>query len=366
MLLSSDSIIRKTEGQMALDLPAETLSKNTILIVDDNDLNCEILSIIFSAHPVLVASNGVQALKLIREKEDTLSAVLLDYIMPEMDGLAFLKRVKEEKLLSNTPIFLITSEEDDTLAAQAFKLGVVDFIKRPLSAFIVQKRVESIIELYRNRMILEELLIKETRKVEAFGHGLIKMLGAAIEDRVKDSKLHRENVKALVSILLTKSEVGNTLSAQEISEILEAISLQDIGKLSQDSALHKDLDHPNKAQQIEISERNQKAILMLKDLQEVSQFKPFQFARDIAEFQQETQEGHRFAEKIGGQEIPLWIQGVAFASLIDSVIANSGKSGEKAFAEALKRVEEGEFGKFNPSLLKAVKENLNELQAVYA
>ncbi len=122
---------------------------------------------------------------------------------------------------------MITSEEDDTLAAKAFKLGVVDFIKRPLSAFIVQKRVESIIELYQTRAILEKLLEKETKKLEIFGRGLIKTIGAAIEDRVKDSsRVHSHNVRALSRILLTKSEVGKILPHQEISEVLEAISLQ--------------------------------------------------------------------------------------------------------------------------------------------
>lgn len=152
------------------DLSAMTLEKGTILIVDDNELNCEILSIIFSVHPIIIASNGKEALDVIRKKGE-LDAVLLDYLMPQMDGLTFLEQVKEEKLLSRTPIFLITSEGDDTLAAKAFKLGVVDFIKRPLSAFIVQKRVESIIELYQTRAILEKLLEKETKKLEILDEG---------------------------------------------------------------------------------------------------------------------------------------------------------------------------------------------------
>ena len=347
------------------DLSAMTLEKGTILIVDDNELNCEILSIIFSAHPIIIASNGKEALDVIREKKGELDAVLLDYLMPQMDGLTFLEQVKEEKLLPRTPIFLITSEEDDTLAAKAFKLGVVDFIKRPLSAFIVQKRVESIIELYQTRAILEKLLEKETKKVRDFGRGLIKTIGAAIEDRVKDSRAHSHNVRALSRILLTKSEVGGNLTHQEIREVLEAISLQDIGKLSQDSSLHNDSDLPNKEQQEEISERNKKAIMLLTDLQKVSHFKPFELAKDLAEFQKDKMEGHYISEKIGNQDIPLWVQGVAFSSMIDSIIANSGKSGKEAFSEAMKRVEEGEFGEFNSHLLKAVKENLDELQAVY-
>lgn len=347
------------------DLSAKALAEGTILIVDDNELNCEILSIIFSAHPVLIASNGKEALKLLREKKEELSAVLLDYLMPEMDGLTFLEQVKEEKLLTRTPIFLITSEEDDSLAARAFKLGVVDFIKRPLSAFIVQKRVESIIELYQTRYILEQLLEKETQKVKAFGQGLVKTIGAAIEDRVKDSKIHSHNVKALSRILLTKSEIGATLSGQEIKEILEAVSLQDIGKLAQDSTLHKDSDHPDKQQQEEISERSEKAILILGDLQKVSQFRTFQFAQDLAKFQKDNMDGHYFSDKSGEGEIPLWIQGVTFSSLIDSIIANSGMSGKEAFTEALRRIQEGEFGEFNNRLIKAVNDNFNELQAVY-
>ena len=87
------------------NLSAMPLEKGTILIVDDNELNCEILSIIFSAHPIVIASNGKEALDVIREKKGELDAVLLDYLMPQMDGLTFLEQVNEEKLLPRTPIF---------------------------------------------------------------------------------------------------------------------------------------------------------------------------------------------------------------------------------------------------------------------
>lgn len=141
---------------------ADLKEPQSILIVDDTELNRDILSIIFSQdHPLLMAESAAQASKILQEKKEEICAILLDYIMPETNGLDFLEWAKKEHLVDNIPVFLVTAEENNEVAQRAYNLGVMDYILRPISPYIVQRRVESVIELYSARRKLMYLLDKQ-------------------------------------------------------------------------------------------------------------------------------------------------------------------------------------------------------------
>lgn len=148
-----------------------------ILIVDDMELNRDILSIIFSpSHELLVALNGQQALDLLREEKENVEAILLDYIMPEMNGLDFLEQAKKEDLVNNTPVFLITSEDNNEVVQRAYSLGVMDYIFRPISPYIVQRRVESVMELFSARRKLKKLELFKNKAEKEFGKEAVERL----------------------------------------------------------------------------------------------------------------------------------------------------------------------------------------------
>ena len=127
-------------------------AKNTILIVDDVELNRDVLSIMFSqSHEIEFAESGPEALDILRKKKDDICAILLDYVMPEMDGLAFLE---EESI----PVFLITASLEHDVVHRAYSLGVADYIQRPISPYIAQRRIENIIDLFKTRAAYKKLL----------------------------------------------------------------------------------------------------------------------------------------------------------------------------------------------------------------
>lgn len=130
-------------------------AKNTILIVDDVELNRDVLSIMFSqSHEIEFAESGPEALEILRKKKEDICAILLDYVMPEMDGLTFLEEAIKEGLVESIPVFLITASLEHDVVHRAYSLGVADYIQRPISPYIAQRRIENI----KTRAAYKELL----------------------------------------------------------------------------------------------------------------------------------------------------------------------------------------------------------------
>lgn len=130
-------------------------AKNTILIVDDVELNRDVLSIMFSQrHEIEFAESGPEALDILRKKKEDICAILLDYVMPEMDGLTFLEEAIKEGLVESIPVFLITASLEHDVVHRAYSLGVADYIQRPISPYIAQR----LIDLFKTRAAYKKLL----------------------------------------------------------------------------------------------------------------------------------------------------------------------------------------------------------------
>lgn len=130
-------------------------AKNTILIVDDVELNRDVLSIMFSQrHEIEFAESGPEALDILRKKKEDICAILLDYV----DGLTFLEEAIKEGLVESIPVFLITASLEHDVVHRAYSLGVADYIQRPISPYIAQRRIENIIDLFKTRAAYKKLL----------------------------------------------------------------------------------------------------------------------------------------------------------------------------------------------------------------
>lgn len=128
-------------------------AKNTILIVDDVELNRDVLSIMFSqSHEIEFAESGPEALDILRKKKDDICAILLDYVMPEMDGLAFLEEAIKEGLVESIPVFLIAASLEHDVVHRAYSLGVADYIQRPISPYIAQRRIKTLLTCLRHAL----------------------------------------------------------------------------------------------------------------------------------------------------------------------------------------------------------------------
>ena len=227
-------------------------SNEYILIVDDDEFNRAILDNLFSRfYQTEEAENGRIGLDKIKECPEKYSAILLDAMMPEMDGLEVLENLKKEGLNDKIPVFLITAEASDSVMREAYRLGVMDVISKPVVPYVVERRVNSVVELFRARKQLStrvdvqasELLQKEHR-ISSLNRGLFEALAAAIEFRNGESGEHVRRIHDITRFLLTRTDLGEGMSEEEISNIALASVMHDVGKIAiPDEILNKPARH---------------------------------------------------------------------------------------------------------------------------
>lgn len=154
-------------------------SKNTILIVDDLEVNRAILGNLFKKnYDIVEVSDGDEALEYLKKEEQNVVAILLDLIMPKVSGIEVLKTMKAENIGKDIPVFVITADNSEKVMYEAYELGVKDILEKPFVPYFLKKRIESVIELYKlkeeQKKLLEEmdynfsniLKLSENNKVE--------------------------------------------------------------------------------------------------------------------------------------------------------------------------------------------------------
>ena len=224
--------------------------RNTILIVDDSDINRGLLSSILEQdYTIVEAENGTQALEIIDRQADELTAILLDLIMPEMDGMHVLEVLNERKLMDSIPVLIISGDTSYEAEKKCFELGITDYITKPFNNVIVQKRVKNAAGLYKYKIQLEERVEEQTsvlrkayqalkiqaEKLRKNNQQIIDMLGTVVEYRNLESGEHIKRVKGYTGILAEcamKEYPEYGLTEEKINTIVAASSLHDIGKIT--------------------------------------------------------------------------------------------------------------------------------------
>lgn len=187
-----------------------------ILIVDDAYINRELLKeILRDDYDILEAENGKEALEIIEKEAENINAVLLDLIMPVMDGFEVLERMQSKKILDKIPVLVISGETRMQIEKKCFDYGVSDFIGRPYKTALVQKRVENMVKQYVYKNQLEdkvadqtnvlrkayEKLQQQAKMLEKRNQDMIDMLGTIVEYRNLESGEHIQRVKGYTRIL---------------------------------------------------------------------------------------------------------------------------------------------------------------------
>ena len=184
--------------------------KDKILIVDDVELNRAILCELFAGdYEILEADNGRTAVDLMEQYHEEIAIVLMDIVMPIMDGLEALEIMNGKGLTEKTPIFLITAESSNDAISKGFRLGVVDVVLKPFNPDNICQRVNNIIELYRYRYKLEKLVQEQMTKIEKqneqlrnFNVAMIDTLSTIVEFRDCESGQHVQRIRQLTKIML--------------------------------------------------------------------------------------------------------------------------------------------------------------------
>lgn len=227
------------------------MADRSILIVDDNEINRGILGEIFKdKYNILEAGDGVEAMKIMEQNEDKLAAILLDIVMPEMDGYEVLEAMTNKDNLNETiPVLMITADTSTEAERTSYQKGAADVIHKPFDPVIVDRRVSRTIELYDHKNNLEEkvddqsrvlkkqflYLKKQEEKLKNSNERVIDTIATIVEFRSMESVYHLKRIKGIVRILALVAmnnypELGLTPHMVEV--ITQASAMHDIGKIS--------------------------------------------------------------------------------------------------------------------------------------
>ena len=173
------------------------MKKGTVLIADDEKISIEILSsALESDYNIITASNGDEAIKQISENGDSLSIVILDIVMPVLDGFGVVDYMKQTGVLSSVPVIMITSSVTPGLSLRCYSCGVFDIIEKPFDLCIVKQRVSNAVELYLHKNHLEQLVAEQTEKLERQASTLRETIDElrTSEERFRIASVHNSSV----------------------------------------------------------------------------------------------------------------------------------------------------------------------------
>ena len=344
------------------------MEKQKILIVDDSEMNRAFLvDILEEQYDVIEADNGVEAISLLSKQRSDFSLLLLDIMMPEMDGFEVLAYINKYHWNDTFAVIMISADDSPTNIKRAYDLGAFDYISRPFDSTIVQRRISNTMLLYARQQRLEKIIAEQFHEQEKNNKLMISILSHIVEFRNGESGLHILHVNTITKYLL-KQLVQLTdqysLSKADISLISTASALHDIGKISISDAI---LNKPGRltAEEFEvIKTHSMVGANMLLDLPIEQQEAPLvKVATEICRWHHERYDGNGYPDGLKGEEIPIAAQVVALADVYDAL--TSERCYKKAYSheQALKMILEGQCGAFNPSLLLCLQEIADTLES---
>ena len=313
----------------------------------------------------LEAENGVQAVKLLESRATDISLVLLDIVMPELDGFGVLQAMNRQHWIEDIPVIMISAESGSAHVEQAYKLGVTDFIGRPFDAMVVHRRVVNTILLYAKQKKLIAMVANQIYEKEQNSTLMIDILSHIVEFRNGESGLHVLRVRTLTEFLLrhlTQKTNRYPLTRPDIMLISTASALHDIGKIAiPDDILNK----PGRLTNEEFAIMKTHSSIgadMLANLP-IHQNEPLvQVAYDICRWHHERYDGRGYPDGLKGDDIPISAQIVSLADVYDALTSQRVYKPPFDHEKAVEMILGGECGAFNPLLLECLSELSNSIQ----
>ena len=341
------------------------MGRQQILIVDDEEVNRAILAEIFcDDYEIIEASNGGEAVQHL-EANQNIVLVCLDVVMPVMDGFDVLEYMKEHELINKIPVILITGESVASSEGKAYDYGVADVMHKPFYPHIVMRRSSNIIELYQNKLNMEQKLKEQEEKIRAQekknrenNEFMIDALSTVVEFRNLETGDHIKRIKYFTRILLkylVKNFPKYRLTPERVDEIARASALHDIGKIGISDAI---LLKPGRLTEEEFGIMKEHTTIgceILKSFrhnEDNDEF--FNYCYDICRYHHERWDGKGYPDRLEGEEIPISAQVVAVADVYDALVSNRVYKNAYANEVAFNMIMDGECGKFSPDILECL------------
>lgn len=332
--------------------------KYRILVVDDSEMNREILSEILSEeYDIIEADSGDTCIDMLRKYETGISLVLLDIVMPGMDGFGVLNYMNRHHYLEDIPVIMISSEDSAEIVRRAYEMGVSDYINRPFDAGVVHRRVYNTIKLYAKQRRLITLITNQVYEKEKNNRMMVGILSQIVEFRNGESGSHVLNINIFTGMLLEslvqKTDKYNITWSERLL-ITTASALHDIGKIGIDDKI---LNKPGRLTDEEFKIMQNHTIIGASILENMGSYQDeelMKVAYQICRWHHERYDGKGYPDGLKGDEIPISAQVVSLADVYDALVSERVYKKAYSHEKAIEMIINGECGCFNPILLECL------------
>ena len=350
----------------------------TVLVVDDTPENISVISALLNdSYKVKIATSGARGLSIARSDAPP-DLILLDIMMPEMDGYQVCSRLKADAGTADIPVIFLTAKSEIEDETRGLDLGAMDYITKPISPPILLARVRNHLELKTARdllrdrnLFLEQEVCKRTREVAAVQDVTIHAMASLAETRDNETGKHLRRTQWYLKLLAEKVRRHPRFRAEldcdkTIDLLFKSAPLHDIGKVGIPDAI---LLKPGRleAWEFEIMKRHavlgRDAIVAAQESLELEL--PFlTYAKEIAYSHQEKWDGSGYPQGLAGEAIPLSARLMALADVYDALISCRVYKPAMPHDLAVEIIRKGRGTHFDPDLADAFLEMSGEFQAI--
>ena len=335
--------------------------KDKILVVDDEFTNRMLLEGMLCAdYEVAQAADGHEAIETLKNTESNAlpSAILLDIMMPGVDGFEVLHFIKSTEKLKSIPVIFITAADDEKTEMRGLAEGAVDYIHKPFTFDIVKVRVVNAVELYKYQTKLEVMVDQKTRELQEKNEKMLEALATIIEYRSLESGEHIrrtcELTGALSLKLLTKPLFARELIELDYKAIIKASALHDIGKIGiPDNILLK----PGKLTQEEFEVIKTHSAIghsIIESMKFETEDLYIKHCKDICRHHHERWDGSGYPDGLSGNDIPLYARIVAIVDVYDALVSSRCYKPEFSLEKTYEILQSSSGTQFQPEIVECV------------
>lgn len=352
------------------------MTRKSILIVDDEEMSRELLSQMFeNEYDILTAENGEEAITVLSKHINEIVIILLDLVMPVLNGYQVLQVLNAKKIVDRIPVVLVTAQKDTEVELSCYALGASAVISKPYVAQVVRMQVFNIIEMHKKADTLEEAVDQykqeldiQKKKLEEYNTNLLEVISNIIESRDLESGTHVKRVKGLTKIMAqTYMQLyrDSGLTRKKIDTIVTASVVHDIGKIAiSDTILLKPGRLTDEEYEI-MKSHTIKGCDILNMMNDVQDREMLDVSYEICRYHHERYDGKGYPDGLKGDEIPISAQLVSIVDVYDALV--SERVYKKAFDKqtAYEMIMDGKCGIFSPKLLKCLEYSRNAMELFF-
>ncbi len=337
-----------------------------ILVVDDSEMNRELLSrILQDEYNVIEARNGEECISTLDKYGKDISLVLLDIIMPGVDGFGVLEYMTAQHLIESIPVITITGDDSETSVRRAYEMGASDYISRPFDTRVVYRRVSNTIKLYAKQRRLVSIVANQIVELEKNNRVLMGVFSRIEEFRdgrsVKNPIRVVQTTKLLLDRLISKTGRYH-LNAGDVAMICTASSLHDIGKLGIEEKILAKPGALTPEEYETVKWHTEVGARLIGNLGPYREELLVRYAYQICRWHHERYDGSGYPDGLVGDNIPITAQVVSVADVYDALLSDRVYQKAYSHEKAIRMILNGECGVFNPLLMECLEEIQDKLR----